>query len=267
MKAKIVLLMVVIAVLIFLPYGAARADIVQIDTGEEYNGKVTDFGDSIRIELLYGTINMPKFRIVRIIEQKTVPEMYQEKLAEINQKDAEARYQLALWCKKEQWMNKAKEELEIVIILNPDHEGARRLLGYRKLDKEWVTEEEYMITKGFVKHEGKWIPKELAVELAKLDQTKEIAKARAKELKEKKEMFEKSQKLAVTSAFMAQQQTSYGRAQKKGGEFEFNYSFGDGSGFSVKASAYNDETRPRSDFYYPYAYPLTPSCPITTTRP
>jgi hypothetical protein len=264
MKAKIVLLMGMVAVLIFLPYGGAKADIVQIDTGEEYNGKVTDFGDSVRIELLYGTINMPKYRIVRIIQQKTVPEIYADKLADINPKDAEARFQLALWCKKEQWMNKSKEELEIVIILNPNHEGARRMLGYRKLDKEWVTEEEYMIAKGFVKHEGKWIPKELAVELAKLDQTKEIAKARSKELKEKKEMFEKSQKLAITSAFMAQQQTSYGRAQKKGGEFEFNYNFGDGSGFAVKASAYNDETRPRSNFYYsnPY-YPLTICTPIT----
>ena len=144
-----------------------------------------------------------------------------------------------------------KEELETVIGLNTNHEGARRMLGYRKLNNEWLTEEEYMIAKGFVKYQDKWVPKELAVELVKLEQAKEEAKTKTKEQKERRELFERSQQLAVAAAFAAQQTPAYGRAQKRGGEFEFKYNFDDGSGFSVRAATSSDETVPRSDFYYP----------------
>jgi hypothetical protein len=251
-KRSLFILIIATVAIIFMSLLPARADIVQIDTGEEYNGKVTDLENTVRIEMLYGTITIQKYRIVRIIPRKTLPELYEEKLESIKQNDAEARYQLALWCKREGWTSKLKEELEIVIGLNTSHEGARRMLGYHKLNGEWLTEDEYMIARGFVKYQDKWLPKELAIELVKLEQTKEVSKAKTKEQKERRELFERSQQLAITSAFIAQRTPKYGRQQKKGGEFEFKYNFEDGSGFSVKASSFSDETGPRGNFYYPY---------------
>lgn len=243
-------------VLICITLLPVKADIVQIDTGEEYDGKITDLETAVRLEMLYGTITIPKFRIMRIISQKTIPEIYEEKLNGINQKDAEARYQLALWCKKQGWTFKMKEELEITIELNTNHEGARRMLGYHKLNGEWLTEDEYMIAKGFVKYQDKWVPKELAVELAKLEQTKEAAKTKEKEQKERRELFERTQKLAIASAFAAQQ-----LPRRTDSNFEFKYNFEDGSGFSVKAATSSMQNIP---YYSPYlGLPVIPTVNCT----
>jgi hypothetical protein len=227
----------------------ARADIVQLDTGEEYNGKVTDLEDNIRLETLAWSVVIPKSRILRIVPQKTIPEMYAEKLKDIEEDDAAGHYKLALWCKKQGWKSKMQEELEFVITINPDHEGARRALGFKKLDGEWVTEDEYMIAKGFIKKDGKWIPRELLVEETKLKDTKEKIQAKEKEQKKKEELFERTSRFAVASALTAQNNPNGYKKQKRGGSFEFEYNYEDGSGFSAKASAYSEDVVPDNDLH------------------
>ncbi|MBI4834136.1 MAG: hypothetical protein HY811_04885 [Planctomycetes bacterium] len=235
-----------------IPNGAecVRADIVQLDTGEEYNGKVTEIDDdNIRLETIAWSVVIPKYRILRIVPQKTIPEMYAEKLKDIAEDDAVGHYKLALWCKKQGWKSKMQEELEFVITINPDHEGARRALGFKKLDGEWVTEDEYMIAKGFIKQDGKWVPRELLVEQTKLKETKEKIQAKEKEQKKKEELFERTARMAVVSALTAQHNPNLYARKRRGGSFEFEYNYEDGSGFSTKASAYSEDIVPDNDFY------------------
>jgi len=238
------------AFLPIIPKGTeyVKADIVQLDTGEEYNGKVTDLEDNIRLETLAWSVVIPKYRILRIIPQKTIPEMYEEKLKDIKEDDAAGHYKLALWCKKQGWKTKMQEEFELVITINPDHEGARRALGFKKLNGEWVTEDEYMIAKGFIKQDGKWVPRELLVEETKLKETKEKIQAKEKEQKKKEELFERTSRLAVASALTAQHNPNGYKKEKRGGSFEFEYEYEDGSGFSTKASAYSEDVVPNANF-------------------
>jgi hypothetical protein len=64
---------------------------------------------------------------------------------------------LAEWCKEHHLPNQRKVHLGRIIELDPDHEVARRLLGYVRRDGKWLTQEEHMAARGFVRHEGRWI--------------------------------------------------------------------------------------------------------------
>ena len=46
--------------------------------------------------------------------------------------------------------------LEAAILLDPNHEEARRALGYRRDDGEWVLADELMTARGFVRYKGRW---------------------------------------------------------------------------------------------------------------
>jgi len=52
--------------------------------------------------------------------------------------------------------------------LDPDHEGARKLLGYEKVHGKWMTADEAMEAKGLIKYDGRWLPREM-VERMQLD--------------------------------------------------------------------------------------------------
>ena len=51
-----------------------------------------------------------------------------------------------------------------VIELDPNHAEARRTLGYSQVDGQWVTYDEVMIKRGYVRHNGKWmLPQEIEI--------------------------------------------------------------------------------------------------------
>lgn len=54
----------------------------------------------------------------------------------------------------------AKETARAILILDPDHLGARTLLGYQLYEGKWLLEHEMYATKGYVFTEGRWISKE-----------------------------------------------------------------------------------------------------------
>lgn len=67
-------------------------------------------------------------------------EKYQARAAKIDADDAKGRYRLGLWCRRHHLPLRAKECFERVLRLDPDHEGARRYLGYVRYRDRWVAE-------------------------------------------------------------------------------------------------------------------------------
>lgn len=120
--------------------GAARADIVHLKTGRSLEGTVEDQGENVRVATAAGVVTLRRDEIERIEKTKSAAEIYREKLAALPAADAEAAYQLALWCREQ---GLAEEHLGLIqrtLTLNRRHAGAlnvlRRLLIQTPLKPE-----------------------------------------------------------------------------------------------------------------------------------
>jgi hypothetical protein len=116
--------------------------------------------------------------------------LYEGKLAALSADDVPGHYLLGLWCRKEGLSAEAESTFERVVALSPDHEGARRELGYVRHGDRWLTRDEAMSAKGLVLHEGVWMLPE-QVERLLLPQT---------EKERMREEAAKAEKILVTLA-------------------------------------------------------------------
>ncbi|HEX7897025.1 MAG TPA: hypothetical protein VF950_04660 [Planctomycetota bacterium] len=77
--------------------------------------------------------------------------------AKLDKKDAEGHYRLGLWAKSRGLPAEALILFQQAILADPDHEHARREMGFQKLDGVWRTEREVKIAKGLIEFEGDWM--------------------------------------------------------------------------------------------------------------
>ena len=76
----------------------------------------------------------------------------------------EGQWALAEWCREKNLRAQREIHLARVLDWDPDHEQARRLLGYFRHGDRWVTQEEMMTARGFVKYKGDWVlPEEVEI--------------------------------------------------------------------------------------------------------
>lgn len=146
---------------LLLPY-AVHADEIWMTTGRKLDGTLTDLGNGkVRIEMSFGTLELPADQIARVERGSTAAQEIERVLAELTPGDAEGRFELALWCRDNGEATLERRLLERVILIDPDHEGARHLLGYLKLeDGTWVTEEQWRDLRGEVRFRGDWVAAE-----------------------------------------------------------------------------------------------------------
>ena len=75
----------------------------------------------------------------------------------VDPKDAEALYQLGLWAKANALPADAIVLFQQSIAARPDHEFARRALGYQFFQGKWMTPNEVKIAMGLIEYEGDWM--------------------------------------------------------------------------------------------------------------
>lgn len=66
-------------------------------------------------------------------------------------------YRIGLWAKANGMGADALVLFQEAIVAEPDHEHARRELGYQKVDGVWRTEREIKVAKGLIEFEGDWM--------------------------------------------------------------------------------------------------------------
>jgi hypothetical protein len=71
--------------------------------------------------------------------------------------DVEGNWALAEWCKEHKLHDRRTEHLRRVLELDPDHAAARRALGYSRIGGQWLTREQFMTARGYVRHRGRWV--------------------------------------------------------------------------------------------------------------
>ncbi len=115
-------------------------------------------------------------------------EEFEERLERIDQKDTVALFDLARWCAEKKKNKEYRLVLNMIVEIDPDHEGANIGLGRVKFEGRWMTPEKRseliaerraarmralglvehkgawitpaekeMLQKGYVRHEGRWV--------------------------------------------------------------------------------------------------------------
>lgn len=80
----------------------------------------------------------------------------------------EGHLKMAQACKQRGLDVEAHFHFQKVIAEDPDHEAARRALGYSKIQGEWNKQDIFYRERGFVRHKGKWrVPQEIELDQAR----------------------------------------------------------------------------------------------------
>ncbi|MBW3540572.1 MAG: HEAT repeat domain-containing protein [Planctomycetes bacterium] len=143
----------------------AAADVVRLVGGGEVRGQV-DSGNSrdsrITISTLAGARIVLEREDVEFITRRSLAIEDYELRRRQTEDTVEAHWELAEWCRERGLRSQRLEVLERIVELDPEHEAAHRGLGHSLRDGQWLTRDEEMASRGYVKHEGDWItPQEL----------------------------------------------------------------------------------------------------------
>ena len=138
----------------------AWGEVIELKDGSKIEGKITA---KTGIEV---TVNTEGIEVkVNGDEIKTIDGMpftcdykalYDEKSQQVSPTDAEGRFKLALWCEEHKLKEEMNTEIERVLALNPNHEGANKKMGRINYQGQWRTPEE-LKKLGFVKKNGEWM--------------------------------------------------------------------------------------------------------------
>jgi len=177
LKGNLMKTMSVLALAAVLALPAA-ADEVLLHSGGRLLGIATEKDDVVIIETTYGLVEVPKDMVLSIDRTKrSIVEDYRERADATDSNDANDVYKLGRWAKENKLGKHARELFEKVIQLNPEHEFARRELGFVSFQGRWLTQDEVMLAKGFVLYKSEW----LTPAAMELKVSKELEEARRKE--------------------------------------------------------------------------------------
>ena len=116
-----------------------RGDIVHLRDGQTLEGTVEEHAQTVRVTTPAGTVTLKRDEIDRIEKTRSPAEIYREKLAALPENDADAAYDLALWCRDQGLRDEHDALLARALAINPNHPGAlaerRRALVYAPLPR------------------------------------------------------------------------------------------------------------------------------------
>ena len=142
----------------------ARADLVRLKGGGELRGVFLDkvlpgrmAASPVRVETLTGgIITVSQDDVEFLARRNRTVEEYEWK-TRLAANTVEAHWELQEWCKQQGLKKEREAEMLLIVALDPEHEGAHRMLGHIRQDGKWMTRDESMALKGYVKYKGKYL--------------------------------------------------------------------------------------------------------------
>ncbi|HLY75664.1 MAG TPA: hypothetical protein VKU80_16195, partial [Planctomycetota bacterium] len=144
------------------------ADEVVLKNGSAFSGVVREEGDRVVVEMDFGTMTFKRVD-VRSISKGNDPYSEFETRAK-TATDVKGLLELAVWAKGKGLGTKSTELYRKVLSLDPDQADARKALGYEKVAGQWLTGDDLMVARGFVKRNGRWLAKDTAERLLEQDE-------------------------------------------------------------------------------------------------
>lgn len=171
------------ALLLALP---AAADEVVLRNGSVFSGVVREEGERVTIRMDYGTMS---FRRIDVREIRTSDDPLKELDTRARKASTpQETYDLALWARERGLKGRSDELLRQVLGQDPGHEGARKALGYEKVQGQWLKDDELMMSRGLVKHGNRWLPKDTVEQLLARETAEAIEHDRQTTLRQAAEM-------------------------------------------------------------------------------
>lgn len=148
----------------FMP--EVRADLIRLKNGGELRGELRDerggAGERLTIRTLSGAVVAVDRADIEFLTRRPLRIEEYEARAKRTPPTVEAQWELAEWCRQNTLISQREQHLETIIELDPDHEKAHYALGHSLHDGQWMTRDELMTSRGYVKHKGRYVtPQEL----------------------------------------------------------------------------------------------------------
>ena len=168
----------------------AAADVFVLANEGELRGEWLNREESPRQKYVIRTesgaeVTLQKSQVVKVVRESPVRLEY-ERIAPDYPDTVDGQWRLGEWCRAQRLPDLRKLHLQRVVELDPQHEAARKALGYSFVDGRWTTQEETMTERGFVRFRGRWLyPQEVAllehereVELAEIEWAQKLKRWR-----------------------------------------------------------------------------------------
>lgn len=151
----------VAAVAVALGCAPVRADVVRLRNGGELRGTIeAQSTDHLQVRTLLGSrVSVPQSAVHFAVRRTDLEEGYETRLAGTPD-GADAHWQLAEWCRLNRLRSEHQQQLEIVLLQDPNHEQARRALGYVRDSGVWKTRDQLMRRGGYVKDGSRYVTRQ-----------------------------------------------------------------------------------------------------------
>lgn len=146
----------------------ARADLFLLESGGRVEGEWLNREEQplrqYQVRTSAGLIvTLPQQQVREAIRQSTAEAEYQKR-APATPDTVEAQWALAEWCRTSGLAHERRTHLARIVALDPNHQLARRALGYQFLYGKWVTRDEFRRQEGYEYYKGKWrTPQEIEI--------------------------------------------------------------------------------------------------------
>ncbi|HBP18801.1 MAG TPA: hypothetical protein DEA08_13585, partial [Planctomycetes bacterium] len=150
-----------LAGLLLLAGASARADVIHLESGGQYRGKiVSETSRSVTIKTRGGgTIRVPRDEISRIVKEEDLAETFKKRRAKLeDSRSTKAWCELGDWARSKKLEKQARGCYERALKLDEGCKPAREALGHKLHQGRWHTLEEYnRDVLGLVLYKGDWV--------------------------------------------------------------------------------------------------------------
>ncbi len=150
-------LIVTLIVVCTMPFAAA--DTVYLTNGNQLTGEATRLAEpqsGYRVQLASGlSIDLAADQVSRVVDASPAMELYANRAQSVPD-TVESQMTMAKWCREQGLADEYRVHLARVVELDPNHEEARSLLAFRRVDGKWLTREQQMAERGMIYHDGKF---------------------------------------------------------------------------------------------------------------
>ena len=141
----------------------AEADTVHTDSGGQLRGSVVRDNaiprDQIAVESPWGRISLKRTDVSSIQPETPAEAEYRRRSPTVSD-TAIAQMALARWCRDHGLGNQLRIHAQRVLTIDPQHEEARQLLGYHRVNGVWMTRDDLLTQRGLIRHEGEYRTKQ-----------------------------------------------------------------------------------------------------------
>jgi len=100
-------------------------------------------------------LDLAENTVARVVVKSDVQREYEARLPGVPQ-TVDGHWEMAEWCQEAGLDEQRRRHLVSIIGLDPDHAEARRLLGYTRYGSKWMTQDEFLQSRGYVRTKGVW---------------------------------------------------------------------------------------------------------------